>query len=113
MPKLLMVAGGIVEPGAGRPGAVSAYVVLSASRTSTRIFKVRGPSDRVGVQELPSAITIDLARFQSELHHDLEPSMRDIQLRGGTAGISTPSSAWVCGIVRAHLKKTEGLDVDV
>jgi len=112
MSKLLMVAGGIVEPGGGQPGAVSAYVVLSASRASTRIFKVRGPTNHVDVHELPAAITVDLGRFQTELHSDLEPVVRDIQARGGQAGVSTPAPAWVCGIVQSHLKLTEGLDVD-
>lgn len=111
MSKLLMVAGGIVEPGGGQPGAVSAYIVLSA-RSSTRIFKVRGPTNHVEVHELPAAITVDLGRFQSELHADLEPAVREIQARGGQAGVSTPAPAWVCGIVRSHLKQTEGLDVD-
>jgi hypothetical protein len=110
--KLLMVAGGIVEPGGGQPGAVSAYVVLSAGRTSTRIFKVRGPTNQVEIRELPAAITVDLGRFQSELHEDLEPVVREIQARGGTAGVSSPAAAWVCGVVSAHLKQTEGLDVD-
>ena len=108
MSKLLMVAGGIVEPGGGQPGAVSAYVVLSASRASTRIFKVRGPTNHVDVHELPAAITVDLGRFQTELHSDLEPVVRDIQARGGQAGVSTPAPAWVCGIVGSHLKLTEG-----
>ncbi|HKQ68567.1 MAG TPA: hypothetical protein VJT73_04475 [Polyangiaceae bacterium] len=110
--RLLMVAGGIVEPGGGKHGAVSAYVVHSAGPTSTRIFKVRGPIDQIEVREMPSAITVDLGRFQLELHNDLEPVVRDIQARGGQAGISTPAPAWVCGLVSAHLKRTEGTDPD-
>ena len=110
--KLLMVAGGIVEPGGGRPGTVSAYVVLSARRGATRIFKVRGPADAPTIEELPAATTIDLGRFQTDLHEDLEPTIRAIQSRGGTAGVSSPAPAWVCGLVGAYLKEREGLEVD-
>jgi len=110
--KLLMIAGGIVEPGAGRSGTISAYVVLSAGRAATRIFKVRGPANGATIEELPAATTIDLGRFQTELHDDLEPTIREIQARGGTAGVSTPAAAWVCGLVRTYLKQHEGIEVD-
>jgi hypothetical protein len=97
----LMLAGGIVEPGAGRPGAVSAYVALSTGRAS-RLFKVQGPADRPVVTELDRATTVDLARFQLEVARDLEPALHEIRARGGPAGVSTPSSAWVCDLVKAY-----------
>jgi hypothetical protein len=96
----LVLAGGIVEPGGGRPGAVSAYVALSAGHTS-RLFKVQGPADRPIVTELDSATTVDLGRFQLEVSRDLEPALHEIQSRGGAAGVSTPSNAWVCDLVKA------------
>ena len=105
-----MLSGGIVEPGGGAPGAVSAYVVLSTSRGS-RIFKVAGPTDKPNISELPSATTLDLGRFQTELGDDLEPALHDIRSRGGNAAITTPSKDWVCAIVRDHLKTAEGIEV--
>ena len=106
-----MVAGGIVEPAAGQTGAVSAFVVLSES-ASVRIFKVRGPIPHVRVHELGSHEVVDLGRFQTEIHNDLEPMARDLEARGVAAGVATPSPVWVCGIVESHLKHTEGVDVD-
>jgi hypothetical protein len=112
MAKLMMMAGGIVEPGGGRPGVVSAYVALSSRGEATRLFKVKGPANNVTIRELPGATTVDLGRFQMELSRDLEPSLNELRLRGAAAGLSTPSSAWVCGLVKAHLKQTEGIEVD-
>jgi hypothetical protein len=100
--RLMMMAGGIVEPGAGQPGAVSAYVVLSAGRGS-RIFKVHGWADSPSVTELPAAITVDLGRFQTELAADLAPALTAIRSKGGAAAISTPSREWVCGVVKAYI----------
>ena len=105
-----MLSGGIVEPGGGRPGAVSAYVVLSASRGS-RIFKVAGPTDKPAISELPSQTTLDLGRFQSELGEDLEPALQEIRARGGNVSITTPSKDWICGVIRDHLKAVEGIEV--
>jgi hypothetical protein len=110
MARLMMLAGGIVEPGGGRAGAVSAYVVLSASRGS-RIFKVQGPTDGATVSELPGATTIDLGRFQTELSDDLAPELEEIRSRGGAASITTPRKDWVCNVVREHLKAAEGIEV--
>jgi hypothetical protein len=107
--KLMMLAGGIVEPGGGHPGSVSAYVVLSAAPAS-RLFRVRGPSNEAEVTELPSATTIDLQRFKRELEEDLQPALAQLRALGGAAAIAMPKADWVCGIVRDHLKK-EGLDV--
>jgi hypothetical protein len=111
MAKLMMMAGGIVEPGASRHGMVIAHVVLSARGSPTRIFKVLGPVSGPLVTELPGATTIDLGRFQTELGDDLEPELASARALGATVGVATPSSAWVCGIVGEHLKRTEGIDV--
>jgi hypothetical protein len=105
-----MLSGGIVEPGGGHPGAVSAYVVFSAGRKS-RLFKVKGPSNAPEVTELEAATTLDLKRFQHELTADLAPSLAELNKVGAAAGVATPSSAWVCDVVRAYLKKSEGLEV--
>jgi hypothetical protein len=105
--RYIMLAGGIVEPGAGKPGAVSAYVALSAGRAS-RLFKVQGPTDNPRVVELDQATTIDLARFQLEVARDLEPALYEIRSRGGATGISAPSSTWVCDVVRAYAEPASG-----
>lgn len=107
MGTLLMLAGGIVEPGAGRPGSVSAYVVLSAGRQS-RIFKVRGPADRPVVTELGAETTVDLGRFQDELRGDLKPALDEVHAQGGAAAITLPKKEWVCGLVATHLRAAEG-----
>jgi len=98
-----MLAGGIVEPGAGRSGSVSAYVALSAGRGS-RLFKVYGPVPSPQIAELPPATTVDLSRFEEELRADLQPFVDAAGSATGVAGIARPSSAWVCEIVRAFLE---------
>jgi hypothetical protein len=99
MSKLMMLAGGQV--GGGDVGHLSAFVVLSAG-TQSRIFKVVGSAAAPVVTELPAATTIDLTRFRRDVVDDLP--------RGGY-GMATPDAAWVCGVVRSHLKKSEGLEV--
>jgi hypothetical protein len=111
MSKLMMLAGGIAEPGGGKPGSVSAYVVYSAGHAS-RLFKVKGPSTAPAVSELAAATTIDLKRFQTELAADLAPALDELRKAGGPGAVAAPSDAWVCGVVRAHLKSTEGLEVE-
>jgi len=106
----MMLSGGIVEAGGGHPGAVSAYVVYSAGRES-RLFKVKGDAASPGVTELGAATTLDLKRFQGELDEDLAPTLAALKKVGAAVGVATPSSSWVCDVVRLHLKKTEGLDV--
>jgi hypothetical protein len=98
MAKLLMMAGGQVG---GAEGTVSAFVVLSAG-TKSRVFKVKGSAASPAITELEAATTLDIQRFRREVVDDLP--------RGGF-GMVTPDSSFVCGIVRAHLKKTEGIDV--
>jgi hypothetical protein len=106
----MMLSGGIIEAGGGHPGAVSAYVVYSAGRES-RLFKVKGSSSTPTVTELAAATTIDLKRFQTELAEDLAPTLSELEKVGAAAAVATPSGPWVCDVVRAHLKNTEGLDV--
>jgi len=103
MAKLLVLAGGIVERGAGRPGMVSAYVVLNEGSKS-RLFKVLGEADAPKVTELDAATTVDLGRFRRELADDLEPVLAEIRARGGSSGISVPKPEWVTGVVERYLK---------
>ena len=107
----MMLAGGIVEPGGGQSGSVSAYVVLSAGGKS-RLFKVRGVTSETEITELPGATTVDLGRFQSELASDLAPALEAIRAAGGPGAIAPPKKEWVCGLVREHLLGAEGLVVD-
>jgi len=111
MGKLLMLAGGIVEPGQGREATVSAYVAFSAGRQS-RLFRVNGPSSAVKVTELQAATTVDTRRFQRELEEDLEPALVALRVHGEPVHITRPKDAWVTGLVRDHLKASEGLDID-
>jgi hypothetical protein len=107
-----MLAGGIVEPGAGAPGAVIAYVAVSGGPRGSRLFRVDGPANAPNVVELPSATTIDLGRFDREAESELRPAIDAVKALGGMAAIAKPSSAWVCDEVRAFLKKSEGIKVD-
>jgi hypothetical protein len=102
MPNLLVLAGGIVERGAGQPGMLSAYVVLSEGSKS-RLFKVKGSADAPAVTELDSATTVDIGRFRRELADDLEPAIRDLRAQGGSPAIAVPKPEWVTGIVERHL----------
>src|SRR5262245_58150700 len=112
MAKARMLAGGIVEPGAGTPGAVIAYVAVSGGVQGSRLFKVDGPASAPVVQELPPATTVDLGRFDREAQRELQPAIRALEALGGKGAIARPSPAWVCGHVKAHLKAAEGLDVE-
>lgn len=107
-----MLAGGIVEPGAGAPGAVLAFVAVSGSPKGSRLFRVEGPASAPIVRELEAATTIDLGRFDRDAQAELEPARAEIAKRGGVAAIARPAPAWVCGHVRAFLERTEGLRVD-
>jgi hypothetical protein len=103
MANLLVLAGGIVERGAGQPGEVSAYVVLNEGSKS-RLFKVRGSANAPVVTELDSATTVDLARFRRELAADLEPVLTGLRARGGSPGIAVPKPEWLIGVVERYLK---------
>ncbi len=105
-----MLAGGIVEPGAGREPTVCAYVAFSAGRHS-RVFRVNGPAGSIKVTELSAATTIDSRRFQLELEQDLEPAVQAARAVGGTVGITRPKDGWVTDHVKKHLE-AEGIKVD-
>lgn len=95
--KLRMLAGGIVEPGGGAPGAVCAYVVLSAGHAS-RIFVVRGKSDAPVVSELAAATTIDLQRFKRDVEEELRKG-------GANVVVAPPDPDKICQAVEAHIAK--------
>ena len=106
-----MLAGGIVEPGAGQVGAVSAYVAFR-DRTRSRLFKVQGRTDQPRVGELDAATTVDLGRFRREVLDDLQPEVVGITSRGGTAAVAEPKAEWVADVVRRHLREAEGIEVE-
>ncbi len=110
--KARMLVGGIVEPGAGTPGAVIAYVAVSGGPQGSRLFKVDGSAAAPEITELPPATTIDLGRFDRDAQNELNPALRAIAANGGKAAIARPAPAWVCAIVRRHLEAAEGLDVE-
>jgi hypothetical protein len=112
MAKLLLLAGGIVDPGAGQSGAVSAYVAYNAAPGQSRLFKVAGPATSPSVSELPAATTVDLGGFQRELEAELKPALDAILARGGAGGIAVPRSAWVTDFVRRYLRDSESIEVD-
>ena len=103
MSKLVMLAGGSVEPGRGAEGAASAYVVLSAGPAS-RLFKVHGPTNALKVVELPGATTLDLQRLQRELEADLMPLLLSARAGGGAAALATPAEAVIFAAVEIYLK---------
>jgi hypothetical protein len=107
-----MLVGGIVEPGAGAPGAVISYVAVSGGPAGSRLFKVSGPASAPAIEELPPATTVDLGRFDADAQRELAPALLVLSAKGGKAAITRPSAAWVCGHVKAYLKKSEDLDVD-
>ncbi len=105
-----MLAGGIVEPGGGRAGAVSAYVAYNPGPGQSRLFKLHGDTDAPAVIELEAATTVDLGRFKQELEQDLQPELDAIRARGGAAAIATPKAAWVTDVVRRHLHDAWGIE---
>ncbi len=107
-----MLASGIVEPGAGSPGAVVAFVAVNFGLGGSRLFKVAGPTTAPLVEELPGATTVDMGLFNRELEQELQPTVDAIKALGGTAAITRPTSDWVCRQVRDYLKKHEGVDID-
>ncbi len=111
MPKLLVLASGVVKVPRGGPRAVSAYVALSAGAQS-RVFRVRGAADAPSVEELPPATTLDVRRFQTELQSDLQPAVDELRAQGQAAHVELSRPEWVTAFVRKHLKATENLDVE-
>jgi hypothetical protein len=112
MPKARMLAGGIVEPGAGLPGAVLAYVAVSGGPKGSRLFRVDGPPGTPKVEELSPETTIDLSRFSRETESELQPVVAEIERCGGVSVIAIPSPSWICDEVREFLKASEGLAID-
>ncbi len=107
-----MLAGGIVEPGAGASGAVVAFVAVSGFPGGSRLFRIEGPASAPAVRELEAATTIDLGRFDRDAQEELEPALAEIAARGGVGAIARPAPAWVAAQVRAFLERTEGLVID-
>jgi hypothetical protein len=103
MGKFYMLAGGLVEPGSGNPGAVSAFVAYNPSPSISRLFKVEGPTDEPRVVELAPATTVDLGRFRAQVHEELDPVVREITTLGGAAAITSPQADWVNTIVQKHI----------
>ncbi len=103
MAKLFVLASGIVEPGAGQAGELSAFVAYNPRPGVSRLFKVAGPVPGPVVTELPSATTVDLGAFRRELEEELSPAVARIKARGGAAAIATPAADWVTEIVRKHI----------
>lgn len=110
MAKLFMLAGGIVEPGSGQPGRVSAFVAFNPKPTQSRLFKVHGPATSPEVTELPSATTVDLGAFRKELTDELEPEVEAIRTLGGISAIAVPKTEWVLDVVKQHLR-AGGLEI--
>lgn len=111
MGKLLVLASGVVKVPKGGVKAVSAYVALSAGAHS-RIFRVRGSAEAPSVEELPSATTLDMKRFQGTLQEDLQPTVDELRKDGLAAHVELSRPEWLAAIVRKHLKDTEGVDVE-
>ena len=109
--KLFMLAGGIVEPGAGRPGRVSAFVAYNPGPGQSRMFKVSGPADAPVVTELPAQTTVDLGHFRKVLEDELQPEVQAIHAVGGAAAVAVPRAEWVADRVRRHLADTEGTTI--
>lgn len=112
MGKLLVLASGVVKaPRGGGVRALSAYLVLSAGAKS-RVFRVRGTGEAPVIDELPSATTLDVKRFQTDLQEDLQPVIDELRAEGYPAHVELSRHDWVAAIVRKHLKATEGVDVE-
>jgi hypothetical protein len=103
MGKFYVLAGGMVEPGASNPGAVSAFVAYNPTGSVSRLFKVEGPADKPRVLELPAATTVDLGQFRAQVHAELEPVVSTIAASGGASSIRSPKADWVNEIVQDYL----------
>ncbi len=103
-----MLAGGLVQPTSGVPGAVVAYVAMSATLEGSRMFKLEGRPDSPTVTELPAATTIDLNKMHKDVARELEPAVHAVQAAGGNAAVSRPDGEWAAKLVRAHLEAADG-----
>jgi len=104
MAKLLVLASGIVEPAAGQPGELSAFVAYNPRPGVSRLFKVSGPVGGPVVTELPPATTVDLGAFRLELEDQLRPALARIIEKGGSGSITTPEAAWVTAFVERFIE---------
>ncbi|MEZ4224376.1 MAG: hypothetical protein R3B13_25730 [Polyangiaceae bacterium] len=111
MSQLLLLSGGIVEPGVGHAGRVCAFVAYNPKPGISRMFKVSGSAAAPSVGELPARTTVDISYFKSVMHEELDPAVDDIQAQGGRAAITEPKSEWVTQVVRRHLEQHEGIRV--
>ncbi len=111
VPSPHVLASGIVEPGAGAPGGVVAFVAVNFGLEGSRLYKLHGPAGAPLVEELPSATTVNLGQFQRELDGELQKAVEAITQLGGTGAIAKPSARWVCGHIRDHLQ-AEGIQID-
>ena len=104
-----MLAGGMVEPGDGEPAMLSAYVVLAAGINSLsggplRVFKVKGSASAPHVVELSPATTIDMGAFERQVEGDLAPLLVAGRMADNAVSLATPDEAWMCDLVREHIK---------
>jgi hypothetical protein len=100
-----MLAGGMVEPGDDEPAMLSAYVILAAG-LNTRVFKVKGSASAPHVVELPAATTIDMSAFERQVEGDLAPLLVAGRMADNAVSLATPDEAWMCDLVRDHLKRS-------
>src|SRR5579871_3861831 len=93
MSRLHMLAGAVATGGDPATDHVSAYVVL-AEGPKSRLFKLAGEKESPRVEELATATTLDLKRFQEELKKDLE----------GIGPLRPADPSWACEVIRVHLR---------
>ena len=75
----------------------------SGDRTMARLLNLVDETD-----QLPQVLAVDAsASPDGEV-----TAISAIEAQGGRGAIARASPAWVCRHVKAHLKTTEGLDVD-
>ncbi len=106
-----VLASGIVEPGAGSPGGVVAFVAVNFGLEGSRLYKLHGPAGAPLVEELPSATTVNLDQFQRELDTELQKAVEAIAKLGGRGAVAKPSARWVCTHIRDHLK-AQGIQIE-
>ena len=87
-----MLAGAVAGTGT-ETMHVGAYVVL-ADGLKSRLFRITGKRSAPHIEELDSATTIDLKRFQAELKKDL----------AGLGPMGPGDANWACETVRTYLR---------
>jgi hypothetical protein len=98
MSRLYMIAGAIATRAESKIEEVSAYVVL-AEGVKSRLFKIVGEKGAPRIEEIATATTLDLKRFQDEVKKDLVEF-------GPTR---SADKEWACDVVRVHLRLDLGL----